>query len=182
MSTMRLLLPFQHGVDRDAIEQAVRLAKGCEATLVALSILAVQSGRKVKSPRLDYVQQSKDFLVATKHLAKVWDVPVEPFEVVTQAVEQAINTVASDMQCEGMVLFVGGTRGVLLSGETIQYLMEAASCKLYVMRLPGSAKKPVSESLRGILARMINRSAAGKDEQARTRDVIAEEQAELVEA
>ena len=134
METTRLLLPFQHGVDRAAIEQAVRLAKGCSATLVALSLLSVRGGRKLKAPRLDFVQQSNDFLETTRHLAKAWDVPLEAFEVLTHDTGQAIQTVAREMQCDGIVLFLEGSEGVLLPSESIESLVNAASFKLFVMR------------------------------------------------
>lgn len=150
METTRLLLPFQHGVERAAIEQAVRLAKGCGATLVALSILSVQ-GRGLKAPRLDFIQQSNDFLEATKHLAKVWGVPLESFEVFSHDSRQAIDTVASEMQCDGVVLFLGRSGGVLLSADTIEYLVEKASYKLFVMHLQTRKRNTVVQALRAYL-------------------------------
>jgi len=157
MSTTRLLLPFQHGVDQVAIEQAVRLAKGCNATLLSLSVLQVQAGRKMKGPRLEVVQQSKDFLEATKHLARVWCTPIELMEVVAHDVGQSIGTVASEMQCDGIVLFLSGENCVLLANETIQYLMEAAGCKLYIMRMSSKANISAMKSLRHALARVFNK-------------------------
>lgn len=154
VSTTRLLLPFQHGVDRPAIEQAVRLAKGYGATLVSLSILTVQGGRKLKAPRLDFVQQSNDFLETTKHLARAWGVPVESFEVITHDARQAIETVASEMQCDGIVLFAGRSGGVLLASDTINYLVESARHKLYVMRLQTRKRRPVLKVLRDYFDRL----------------------------
>lgn len=148
METTRLLLPFQHGVERAAIEQGVRLAKGCGATLLALSLLPVQGGRKLKAPRLDFVQQSNDFLETTRHLAKVWDVPLEAFEVLTHDVRQAIETMAGEMRCDGIMLFLEGGKGVLLPAETIEYLVEAASFKLFVMRSQRHERKRVMQALR----------------------------------
>lgn len=143
VNTTRLLLPFQHGVDRPAIEQAMRLAKGFGATLVSLSILSVQGGRKPKAPRLDFIQQSNDFLETTKHLARAWDVPVESFEAITHDARQAIETIAGEMQCDGIVLFVGRNGGVLLASDTIDYLVKSARHKLYVMRLQTQERRPV---------------------------------------
>jgi hypothetical protein len=158
MYTTRLLLPFQQGVDRVVIEQAVRLAKGCNATLVPLSILVVKS--KLKSPRLDFIQQSKDFLEATKHLAEVWDVPFEAVEVVTHDAGQAISTIAVELQCEGIVVFLGHNGDVLLSADTIQYLIEAASYKLYVMHISSSAGTSVLRTLREAAFRVFIRKPA----------------------
>src|SRR6266571_6636731 len=95
MKTKRFLLPFQHGVDIGAIEQAVRLAKGHDAVLVPLSLIQVQ--KECKGVRLDIVQQSKDFLAATKHKANMYSVPVECFEIFTQDMKQTINMLAGEM-------------------------------------------------------------------------------------
>ena len=157
LSMTRLLLPFQHGVDQAAIEQAVRLAKGCDATLFSLSVLQVQAGRKMTGPRLDVVQQSKDFLETAKHLAKVWCTPIELLEVVTHEAGQSISKIASEMQCDGIVLFMDRNSGVLLSSEAIQYLIEAASCKLYIMRMSSSANTSPMQFVRHALARIFNK-------------------------
>ena len=46
MKTTRLLLQFTHGVDVYAIDSALRLAKGCEAILVPLTLIYVyEDGR-----------------------------------------------------------------------------------------------------------------------------------------
>lgn len=45
MKTPRLLLPFVHGVDKFAIEQAILLAKSHEATLVPLALMHVPEER-----------------------------------------------------------------------------------------------------------------------------------------
>ena len=151
METTRLLLPFQHGVDGAAIEQAVRLAKGCGATLVALSILSVQ-GRGLKAPGLDFVQQSNDFLEATKHLAKVRGVALESIEVLSHDSRKAIETVASEMQCDGIVLFLERSGGVLLPADTIQFLMEEASCKLFVLHMQTRKRRTLGQALRAYLS------------------------------
>ena len=121
-----------------AIEQAVRLAKGHDAVLVPLSLIQVQHERK--GVRLDFVQQSKDFLEATKHKATTYDVPIERFEVFTQDVKQTINLLACEMECDGIVLFLGGKQGILLPASVIKRLLETANCKLYIMRLPSGEK------------------------------------------
>lgn len=161
MQTTRLLLPFQHRVDRVVIEQAVRLAKGCNATLVPLSILGVKS--KLKSPRLEFIQQSKDFLEATRHLAQVWGVPVEPVEVVTHDAGQAISTIAGELECEGIVVFLGHDGDVLLSGDIIHYLIEAASYKLYVMHISSSDGSFLKRTVRETVSHLFSRKPAATD-------------------
>lgn len=144
----RLLLPFTHGVDIRAIEYAIRLAKNLDATLVPLALIHVPEGRRAKGARLEYIQQSKDFLEAVKHKAARYNVAVERFEVFTPDVVQSINVVAIQKECGGMLLFVGGKHGVLLQAAEIKRLMETAACKLYVMRLQSNDSKSFARALR----------------------------------
>ena len=108
MKRINLLLPFTHGVDMCAIEQALLLAKGRQATLVPLALIHVPEERRAKGARLEHVQQSKDFLEAVKHKAARYAVPIERFEVITSDVVQSINTIAGDRECEGILLFAIG--------------------------------------------------------------------------
>src|SRR5713101_195830 len=77
--TTRLLLPFTHGVEMDTIEAAVLLAASHHATLVPLSLILTPQTRG-KGVRLEYIQQSKDFLEAVRHKASRHHVPLERFE------------------------------------------------------------------------------------------------------
>ncbi len=135
MKRIKLLLPFTHGVDMCAIEQALLLAKGRQATLVPLALIHVPEERRAKGARLEYVQQSKDFLEAVKHKAARYAVPIERFEIFTSDVVQSINTIAGDLECEGILLFVGRKDGILLQASEIKHLMETTACKLYILRL-----------------------------------------------
>lgn len=119
-----------------AIEQAVLMAKGLAAMLVPVSLVHVPARRRAKGARLEDIQQSKDFLEAAKYKAGRFAVPVERLEVFTEDVVQSINTLASEMECEGILLFVGHKGGILLEAEVIKRLMETAACKLYIVRLP----------------------------------------------
>jgi hypothetical protein len=135
MKTTRLLLPFVHGVDLCAIEQALRFAKSHEATLVPLVLIHVPEERRAKGARLEYIQQSKDFLETVKHKASRYAVPIERLEVFTSDVVQSINLVAGEMACEGILLFIGRKNGILLQVNEIKRLLEMPSCKLYIIHL-----------------------------------------------
>jgi hypothetical protein len=148
MKGTRFLLPFTHGVDMRAIEQAVLLAKGHEATLIPLALLYVPERRRAKGARLEHVQQSKDFLEATKYKAARHSVPVERFEVFTSDVVQSINLVASEMECEGILLFVGRRGGVLLDINEIKRLVELPICKLYVLHMQTNNRASITQMLR----------------------------------
>lgn len=148
MKPARLLLPFHHGVNMNALEQAIRLAKGCDATLVLLALIEVREGHRVKAPRLDLVQQARDFFAASKHKAAAYDVPVECVEVYTHDMQQAIETVADVTHCEGVVLFLAGEDGVLLEARAIYGLVASAALKLYIMRLPAPTPNRVFRFLK----------------------------------
>ena len=98
----RLLLPFTHGVNMYAIEQAILLAKSLEATLIPLSVIHVPQEGRSRGARLEHIQQSKDFLEAVKYKAARYGVPVERFEVFTADIVQSINIVAN----EGYLFFL----------------------------------------------------------------------------
>ena len=148
MKTMRLLLPFTYGVDAHAIDSALRLAKGRNAILVPLALIhAPQAGRS-KGARLEHIQQSKDFLEAVKHKATRYGVPIERLEVFTNDVAESIRVIASEMECEGILLFVGGKNGILLSPREIKHLMEHFTCKLYVLRLETGGERSLKQVLR----------------------------------
>jgi hypothetical protein len=136
MKTTRFLLPFVHGVDKFAIEQAILLAKSHQATLVPIVLLHVPKERQKKGVRLEYLQQSKDFLESVKQKADWYSVQIEGLEVITSDVVQSINLVACEMECEGIVLFVNQKGGILLHLHEIKRLMEMPVRKLYVLRLP----------------------------------------------
>jgi len=153
MKRIYLLLPFTHGVDMCAIEQALLLAKGRQATLVPLALIHVPEQRRAKGARLEHVQQSKDFLEAVKHKAARYAVPIERFEVFTADVVQSINTIAGDLECEGILLFVGRKDGILLQASEIKRLMETTACRLYILRLGTSEDEGlIQKLLKGFLS------------------------------
>lgn len=148
MKTTRLLLPFVHGIDVSAIQQALLMAKGLEATLVPLSLIYVPERRRARGARLEHVQQSKDFLEAVKHKAARCAVPVERLEVFTSDIVQSINLVADEMACEGILLFKGRKDGILLQVNEIKRLVEMPVCKLYIMHLQTEERESIAQRLR----------------------------------
>ena len=148
MKTTRFLLPFVHGVDKFAIEQAILLAKSHQATLVPLVLIHVPEERRKKSVRLEYLQQSKDFLETVKQKADWYSVRIERLEVFTSDIIQSINLVASEMACEGILLFVSQKEGILLQLHEIKCLMEMPVRKLYITRLPRIERKSYVQTLR----------------------------------
>ena len=164
MKRTRFLLPFTHGVDMRAIEQAILLAKSHEAILIPLALIYVPERRQAKGARLEYVQQSKDFLEATKYKAARYGVPVERFEVFTSDVVQSINLVASEMECEGILLFIGRRGGILLDISEIKRLVELPIRKLYIMHLQTDERESFAQMLRQWLSHWLNGKQRQEDE------------------
>jgi hypothetical protein len=136
MKTTRLLLPFVHGVDKFAIEQAILLAKSHQATLIPLALIHIPEECRTKGVRLEHMQQSMDFLETVKQKADWYAVPVEKVEVFTSEVVQSINFVACEKKCEGILLFQSSKGGILLHENEITRLIEMPACKLFVTHLP----------------------------------------------
>ena len=148
MKQSRFLLPFVHGVDMRAIEQAILLAKGHEAVLVPLVLIYVPEENRAKGARLEHIQQSRDFLEAIKFKAARYDVPIERLEVFTSDIVQSINLVATEMACEGILLFLGRNNGILLHYDQIKHLVEMPTCKLYIMHLQPEERGSFIQMLR----------------------------------
>jgi hypothetical protein len=156
MRTTRLLLPFTHGVDIGAIEQAILLAEAHNATLVPLTLIHVAEERRAKGARLEHVQQSKDYLESVKHKAARYAVPLERLEIFTSDVVQSINLVASEMECEGIILFIGHKDGILLQANEIKRLLERPICKFYIMRLQTNGQTSFTQMLRQRFSNWLN--------------------------
>lgn len=161
----RLLLPFTHGVNMPAIEQAILLAKSLEATLIPLSVIHVSREGRSRGARLEHIQQSKDFLEAVKYKAARYDVPVGQFEVFTSDIVQSINIVAKEQMCKGILLFLQGRHGVLLQEDEIKRLLKTAVCKLYVLHMQPDEYKGSRPTFRERLSSWL-RGSRGRQQQA----------------
>jgi len=173
--TTRLLLPFTHGVDVFAIEQAICLAKSLDATLIPLAIIHVPEERRARGARLEHIQQSKDFLEVAKYKAARYGVPVERYEVFTADIVQSINIVAKEQRCDGILLFIGGKRGVLLQLDEIKDLMETTACKLYIVRMQSDGNKRSPQTFRERLSNWLSRNRQGQQQEPRELQGYSEE-------
>ena len=135
MKPTRFLFPFTHGMQTRAVEQAILLAKSRNATLVPASFIHIEKTPQARGPRLEAVQQSKDFLEAVSCRAKKKAVPVEPLEVLTSDVVTSIETLAKERDCEGVLLFLHGQEGLLLDAKDVRQVIEHCPHKLFVFQL-----------------------------------------------
>ena len=182
MKTTRFLLPFVHGVDKFAIEQAILLAKSHQAMLVPLVLIHVPEGRRKKGVRLEYLQQSKDFLETVKQKADWYSVQIERLEVFTSDVVRSINLVASEMECEGILLFVSQKGGILLQLHEIKRLMEMPVRKLNVLRLPTNERVNFVQELRRRFSHWLNGRSKRQGEPTQENIYLGEEEELLVKA
>lgn len=175
MKTPRFLLPFVHGIDMCAIEQAILLAKGHEATLVPLVLIYVPEERLAKGARLEQIQQSRDFLEAIKFKAARYAVPIERLEVFTSDIVQSINLVAREMACEGILLFLGRNNGILLHYNEIKRLVEMPTSKLYIMHLQAKEHVSFTQMLRQRFSTLLTGKRKQQEDLLQGREVPEEE-------
>ena len=175
MKTSRFLLPFVHGVDMLAIEQAILLAKDHEATLVPLVLIYVPEERRAKGARLEQIQQSRDFLEAVKFKAARYAVPIERLEVFTSDIVQSINLVASEMACDGILLFIGRKNGILLHYDEIKHLVEMPTCKLYIMHLQTEERGSFTQMLRQHFSNLLTGRRKKQEEPSQSQEALEEE-------
>src|SRR5579884_403860 len=101
MKTTRLLLPFTHGVEMQALEVALRFARNDDAILVPLALLHVNGKARYPRVRAEAWQQAKDFLEAAYNKAIRYDVSVERFEAITSNPVEKIAGFAAMNKCDG---------------------------------------------------------------------------------
>jgi hypothetical protein len=137
MNTRRWLLPFTWGVDMPALDSVIGLAESSEATLVAVSLVTVPDTSRTPSPRLEHIQQSKDFLEAAR-----LGVLVERYEVFTPDVIASIAMLVHDLNCDSMILVSSGKRDVLLRAHELKRLLTEPPTSFVLLRLPTPPERP----------------------------------------
>ena len=136
----RLLLPFTHGIDVSAITYALALGQHFYVTLVVLSLIRLPETPGTRNPRLEDIQQSKDFLEFVHHKAARQGVPIVRVELYTCHPVRSIRALAQEMECAGILLFVHQGAGVLLATGEVKQLLEDNSLPLYIVALPQSER------------------------------------------
>jgi len=175
MKTTRFLLPFMHGVDKFAIEQAILLAKSHHATLIPLVLIHVPEGCRKTGVRLEYMQQSMDFLETVKHKAYWHSVQIERLEVFTSDIVQSINLVASEMECEGVLLLINQKGGVLLQVDQIKSIIEMPPCKIYIIHLPAVQSKSFVQAVRSSISRLFSGGNVRQGDRMQDQEYLVEE-------
>ena len=151
MEMSRWLLPFTYGVDMRAIDYVVRLAESAGATLIPVSLISTPPNR---GARLEYIQQSKDFLEAVRFKAEKLGVPVERFEVFTGDVLGSITVLVHELHCDGIVLVSNGQQTRLMQDDEVKRLLTEPPTALVLTRLP---LRPMSTPSRHLSSNFFSR-------------------------
>jgi Universal stress protein family len=137
----RWLLPFTHGVDMRAIDYLVSLAENNGATLIAVSLISVPDHSRSGGVRLEYIQQSKDFLEAVKYKSARLQVPVERYEVFTSDVIHSITALVHDLHCDGIIMVAIEQKEVMLRAHELKQLLVEPPASLVLIRLPARSQE-----------------------------------------
>jgi hypothetical protein len=132
----RLLLPFTSGVDSQAITYAVQLAQSQDAILVPLVLIEHKAGKAPYDVRLEFVQQSKDFLEMTKTIATRFHVPVECYECYTSDVVGSIIQMSGELVCESNIIVMSLHKMWLIQPQEAQALLKQPHLSLTLLRMP----------------------------------------------
>jgi len=147
MDTRRWLVPFTWGVDMQAIDAVARLAEGGEATLVAVSLISRSDKPGSSGPRLEQIQQSKDFLEAIKWKSDELGIVLERHEVITVDIMQSITTITRELHCNAIVLVSRGEREALLRSFQLKNLLAEPPVALLVLRLAAQIRRQPAGNL-----------------------------------
>ncbi len=139
--TNQWLLPFTFGVDMQALDAALGLAQKGNATLVALSLITVPSGKRSRGVRLEHIQQSQDFLETVKYRAARFAIPIERHEVYTENVLGSLGTLPHKLECAGMILVSRGEQALLLNNQEMQHMLSTVPVPLMLIHFSGQTKQ-----------------------------------------
>ena len=135
MSGIRLLLPFTHGVDVHALIQALIFAKATKVTLVAVALIPLPQKEGLIGPRLERIQQAKDFLEFMHTKADFFHVALERHEVFTRDAVEYITLSVQPLGCKGLLLIWDEreTRFSLVA-EAEHLMQQTLPFPLYIVR------------------------------------------------
>ncbi|GCE28468.1 hypothetical protein KDA_39520 [Dictyobacter alpinus] len=137
----RLLLPFTHGIDGNAIDFALAMAQQERAILVVISWLTLPitasgscsgSGKHV---RLGFIEQSQDFLALIQHKARRFQVPIECIELYSTDVVKSMMAMAGEMDCDALLLFQRNHKTVLLDERELKQLLVTSRIPLLFVQM-----------------------------------------------
>jgi len=165
MKKTRLLLPFTHGVRADALEYAVLMAQSRNATLVPFSIIRASHEHGAKGPRLEHIQQSKDFLATVAYKALKHGVAVEQQEVFASDPVACIQEYTQTLKCDGVLLLIENGTGVLLQTSELKRVVASVTSQVHIIRIQSEQHDSPYNSIMSRLAQVFSK---GRAQQARS--------------
>ena len=141
-STMkRLLLPFTHGIDEQAIDNVLRFAKASDVTLVALALISAPDASYREQLRPERIEKATDFLETIVAQASFYGVKVEQQEAYTLDVTATIKDTLQAAECQGILLIVKEQGPCLLQVDEVGQLQQDLNINFYHLYAPKKAKK-----------------------------------------
>ncbi|GER91573.1 hypothetical protein KDW_57350 [Dictyobacter vulcani] len=132
----RLLLPFTHGIDGNAIDFALSMAQQEQAILVVISWLHTSpDATTTEQPRLGFIEQSQDFLALVEHKARRLQVPIERIELYSANVVKSMMAMAGEMDCDALLLFQRNHKAVLLDELELKQLLVMSRVPLLFVQM-----------------------------------------------
>ncbi len=150
MQKIRLLLPFTQGVHADALEYAVLMAQSRNAVLVPLSIIQVSNECGAKGARLEYIQQSQDFLAAVESNALKHGVEIEAKEAKEVYALDAVACIRESihsLHCDGVLLLVENGKGVLLHTSEVKRVITSVTSQVHLIHIQPQHAESVEKSI-----------------------------------
>jgi hypothetical protein len=142
MKAARWLVPFTFGVNMRAVDLVLHMAEQCGATLIVASLIVVPEVRpeqKSQGPRLEYIQQSKDFLEAVRWKAAQYQVAIESYEVWTADIHEQMKRLTLDLRCDSIVVVPNSQQDILLDAREMKRLLTSnMSASLLLVHMPAS--------------------------------------------
>jgi hypothetical protein len=166
MKLSRILFPFTHGIDMQAVEAAVGAAYNQQAILVLLSLIPLPPHQPSRGARLEHIQQSKDILKVVARVAKRYHVPLETQEVFTRDIVGCIAACMSTRQYDYVIIVLRGQKSVLMHTPDVRQLIKNCDMPFLFIHLP---PKP---TVRDVFSSLFS----GKERQKLPRSILQMEQ------
>ena len=136
----RLLLPFTHGIDEQAIDNVLRFAKASDVTLVALALISAPDASYKEQLRPERIEKATDFLETILAHASFYGVKVEQQEAYTLDITATIKETLQEAECQGILLIIKEQGPCLLQADEVSQLQQNLDINFYHLYIPAQKK------------------------------------------
>ncbi len=136
----RLLLPFTHGIDEQAIDNILRFAKASDVTLVALALISAPDQSYREQLRPECIEKATDFLETVLARASFYGVRAEMQEAYTLDITASIKAKLQEAECQGILLVVKEQGPCLLQTDEVSQIQQDLDINFYHLYMPTQKK------------------------------------------